>query len=88
MTEKAEKLAYSLPHVWENREFLLPHFLPKEKREAYLRENLPRILTAIYALIDEDFMTIDEHIHSIQYGMFKKDVCFMEACERIIGVIG
>ena len=88
MTEKAEELAYSLPHVWENREFLLPHFLPKEKREVYLKENLPRILTTICALIDMDLMTVDEHIHSIQYGMYKKDVCPVEVCERIIGFIG
>ena len=68
LTEKAEKLARSLPHAWESRELLLPHFLEKTEREEYLRLWLPKILHTICALINGDLMTTDEHLHSIEYG--------------------
>ena len=68
LTEKAEKLARSLPHAWESRELLLPYFLEKGAREEYLREYLPRILHAICSLIDGELMTNDERLYLIEYG--------------------
>ena len=83
LTEKAEKLARSLPHARESRELLLPHFLGKKKREDYLRENLPRILNAICSLIDGDFMTNDEQLHSIEFGTYVKPFDPADAVKKI-----
>jgi len=81
--DKAEKLARSLPHARESRELILPHFLEKEKREEYLRVNLPGILNTICSLIDGDLMTNDEQLHSIQYGSYKKPVAPLDAAKKI-----
>jgi Predicted transcriptional regulators len=83
LTDKAEKLARSLPHTRESRELLLPHFLKPSQREEYLRENLPGILTAICSLIDGDMMTNDEHIYSIQYGTYIKPIDLEAAIKKI-----
>ena len=66
--DKAESLARSLPHARESREFLLPNFLNEPKRDAYLRENLPGILTAICALIDGDGESDENEIRSLLLG--------------------
>lgn len=83
LTEKAEKLARSLPHTRESRELLLPHFLEKAKREEYLRLNLPGILHAICSLIDGDLMTNDEQLYSIQYGSHIKPIDPADAVKKI-----
>lgn len=83
-TEKAEKMARSLPHTHESRELLLPHFLEAAKRAAYLRENLPGILTTICSLIDGDIMTNDEHLQSIHYGTYTNLINPSDAAEKIV----
>lgn len=83
LTEKAEKLARSLPHTRESRELLLPHFLEKTKREEYLRLNLPSILHTICSLIDGDLMTNDEHLYSIQYGKGIQQINPSDAVKKI-----
>lgn len=83
LTEKAEALARSLPHAWESRELILPHFLDKEKRNSYLREYLPQILHTICSLVDGDLMTNDEHIHSIEYGKSTKYINPIDAANKI-----
>lgn len=83
LAEKAEKLARSLPHARESRELILPHFLEKSKREEYLRLNLPGILNTICSLIDGDFMTNDEQLHSIQYGSYIKPIHPSDALKKI-----
>ena len=83
LTGKSEKLARSLPHAWESREFILPHFLEKAKREEYLRLYLPKILNAVCSLIDGDLMTNDEQLHSIEYGKDIKLIDPIEAMKKI-----
>ena len=72
LDEKAEELARSLPHARESRELLLPHFLDRKKREAYLRDNLPGILAAICSLIDGETLSSGEQLYAIQYGTYRK----------------
>jgi len=88
LAEKAEKLARSLPHAWESRELLLPYFLEETAREAYLRENLSRILTAICSLIDEDTMTNDEHLQSIHHSPDIKPIDPAVAVQKIAAFLG
>jgi len=83
LTEKAEKLACSLPHARESRELLLPHFLDQTKREDYLRENLPGILNTICSLIDGDIMTNNEQLHSIHYGRYINPLTPADAIQKI-----
>ena len=84
LTEKAEKLARTLPHTRESRELILPHFLKKEKREEYLRLNLPGILNTICSLIDGDLMTNDEQLYSIEYGNYIKPIDPVDAAKKIM----
>lgn len=85
--EKAEKLALSLPHARESRELLLPHFLKQPQKDAYLREHLPGILTAICALIGDE-ETDEEALRSILHGTYRKPVEPAEAIQRIAAFLG
>ncbi|MCL2487782.1 MAG: hypothetical protein FWE80_03780, partial [Oscillospiraceae bacterium] len=69
MTEKAEALARSRPHARESRELLLPHFLEQPERNAYLRDTLPGILSAICALVDGRAKTDEEQLRALLLGV-------------------
>jgi transcriptional regulator with XRE-family HTH domain len=83
MTEKAEKLARTLPHTRESRELLLPNFLKQPERNDYLRENLPGILIAICKLIDGDNQENDEGLRSIEYGTYNEKISPADAIHKI-----
>ena len=83
MTEKAEALARRRPHAHDSRELLLPNFLMPAEREAYLREHLPDILTAICELIDGGMGTIEEHLRQTVLGAYKAPVSPADAAAKI-----
>lgn len=82
MTEKAERLARRRPHARDSRELLLPNFLAPPEREAYLREHLPGILTAICELID-GAGTDEEHLRQTILGTYSAPVPPAEAASKI-----
>jgi len=82
-TDKAELLTRSRPHARESREFLLPNFLGKPRRDAYLRENLPGILTAICSLIDGNEETDAEMIRRIALGTYRVLMDPADAAQKI-----
>ncbi|HML45271.1 MAG TPA: helix-turn-helix transcriptional regulator [Clostridia bacterium] len=82
-TEKAEVLARNRPHACESRELLLPNFLPPAARTAYLREHLPRILTAIAKLIDGSADAVEEKLRQITLGIYKEPMATAEAIKKI-----
>ena len=81
--EKAETLACRRPHARDSREFLLPNFLSPPEREAYLREHLPGILTAICELIDGGAGSDEEHLRQTIHGIYKTPVPPAEATKKI-----
>lgn len=83
MTEKAEVLARTRPHARESRELLLPYFLPKPQREAYLRQHLPGILADICKLIDGDMDTEEERLRYISVGTSQVPVDPAAAVQKI-----
>jgi len=84
-TEKAEELARSLPHARESRELLLPNFLKQPDKDAYLRENLPGILSTICMLIDGSGEGTDdvEQLRSIMFGTYGMLIDPMDATKKI-----
>lgn len=82
MLEKAELLARRRPHARDSRELLLPNFLAPPEREAYLREHLPGILTAICELID-GAGTDEEHLRQTILGTYSAPVPPAEAANKI-----
>ena len=87
MTEKAELLARRRPHARDSREFLLPNFLAPPDREAYLREHLPGILTAICELIDGETGTDEEHLRQTVLGKYSTLIPSAEAAMKIAGFL-
>ena len=83
MHEKAEILARRRPHARDSRELLLPCFLAQPQRDAYLREHLPGILTAICELISGKALTDEEHLRRILLGSYKTLVSPAEAAKKI-----
>ncbi len=83
MTEKAELLARRRPHARDSRELLLPNFFAPPEREAYLREHLPGILTAICELIDGETGTDEEHLRQTILGIYSAPVPPAEATMKI-----
>jgi hypothetical protein len=83
MTEKAVQLARSRPHARESRELLLPNFLTQPERNAYLRENLPGMLTDICTLIDGRMRTVEEQLRAIELGTYNEFVDPVEAIQKI-----
>ena len=85
--DKAESLARALPHAWESRELLLPNFLTQPKRDEFLREHLPRILTAICALIDGIGESDEDRIRSVEFGMYREMIEPSGALKKIAGFL-
>jgi transcriptional regulator with XRE-family HTH domain len=83
MPEKAETLARRRPHARDSRELLLPNFLSPSEREAYLREHLPSILTAIYELIEGATATTEEHLRQTVLGTYNAPISPVEATAKI-----
>ena len=83
MLEKATLLARRRPHARDSRELLLPNFLQPPEREAYLREHLPGILTAICELIDGGAGTDEEHLRQTILGTYSAPVPPAEAANKI-----
>jgi len=83
MTEKAARLARSRPHARESRELLLPHFLEQPERDAYLRETLPGILTALCEVIDGCPKTIEEQLRNIELGVYDDMINPTDAAQKI-----
>jgi len=88
MTEKAEMLSRRRPHARDSREFLLPNFLAPEERDAYLKEHLPDILTAIYELISGEVITVEEHLRQSVLGTYKTLVPPEMVAQKIIDFLG
>ncbi|MCL2360486.1 MAG: helix-turn-helix domain-containing protein [Defluviitaleaceae bacterium] len=83
MPEKAETLARRRPHARDSREFLLPNFLAPEEREAYLKEHLPGILTAICELIDGANGTDEEKLRQTILGKYSNHISPANAAVKI-----
>ena len=88
MMEKAEVLARRRPHARDSRELLLPNFLTPPEREAYLREHLPGILTAICELIDGGAGDDEENLRQTVLGVYRSPVSPAEAALKIAGFLG
>jgi hypothetical protein len=88
MKEKAEVLARRRPHALDSREFLLPNFFEPAEREAYLRKNLPGILTAICELIDGGTASDEEHLRQTVLGKYKTVVAPADAARKITEFLG
>lgn len=88
MTEKAETLARRRPHARDSRELLLPGFLAPAEREAYLREHLPGILTAMCGLIDGEQGSLEEQLRQTVLGRYGAPVPPAEAAAKIAGFLG
>ncbi|MCL2512423.1 MAG: hypothetical protein FWF08_00860, partial [Oscillospiraceae bacterium] len=84
----ALKLARSLPHARESREIVLPNFLEKEEKDAYLRENLPGILSSICAIIDENIAPNDEKLYTVISGKYRSPLPAADAIRIIAGFLG
>jgi len=82
MIEKAETLARRRPHAHDSRELLLPNFLPQPERDAYLREHLPGILTAICELIGGT-ATTEEQLRQTILGTYSNPISPTDAMQRI-----
>lgn len=83
MPEKAETLARRRPHARDSRELLLPNFLAPSERDAYLREHLPGILTAICEIIDGGAETDEECLRQTILGVYKTPVPPLEDTMKI-----
>ena len=88
MLDKAEVLARRRPHARDSREFLLPNFLTQPERDAYLKEHLPGILTAICQLITADNISDEEHLRQTVLGAYKKIIPSAQAAGIIAEFIG
>ena len=66
--QKAYELARNTGHCIESRELLWPEFMEPLEREAYLKENMPRLLRRIQALMDGKTMADEEGIRLICVG--------------------
>jgi len=88
MPDKAEKLARLRPHAWESRELLLPYFLEKSEREAYLRKYLPYILATVCALIDDGVETDEGNMHRILRAAYDNQIPSADAARKIAEFLG
>jgi len=82
LTEKAETLARRRPHARDSRELLLPNYLPRPERGAYLREHLPGILTAICELIACTAST-ERRLRQTMLGIYDEPIPPAEAARQI-----
>lgn len=87
MLEKAETLARRRPHARDSRELLLPNFLTQSERDAYLREHLPGILTAICELINGEKVTDEEHLRQTILGSYRAPIPPADAAIKIAGFL-
>lgn len=84
MTEKAELLARSRPHARESRELLLPQFLQQPEREAYLRAQLPDLLTELCRLVEGRADSCEEALRQITLGPCRERIDPGEAMRTIV----
>ena len=87
LTEKAELLAHRRPHARDSRELLLPNFLSQPERDAYLREHLPGLLTAICELIGGT-ASCEERLRQIILGVYDDPIPPAEAARQIAAFFG
>jgi len=83
--DKAETLARRRPHCHDSRELLLPHFLPPAERMAYLRAQLPNILTNICDLLDGTALTDEELLRRTVLGQYTSPVSPTEVTRKLEG---